>query len=97
MLAKKLSRVWFHTSPATLLLLKGMLKKHVFPHFFATTSETIQIATLGNPQKMKQKKQNMNIIKHIVQNIKSGNHKKVAKFGSLTFFGKNLEQTPKMR
>jgi len=35
---------------------------------------------------MKHKKQNMNIIKHIEQNIKSGNHKKVAKFGSLTFF-----------
>ena len=31
MLAKKWVRVWFHTSPATLLRLKGMLKKHVFP------------------------------------------------------------------
>ena len=76
---------------------EGDVEKTCFSHFFATTSETIQIATLGNPQKMKHKKQNMNIIKHIVQNIKSVNHKKVAKFGSLTFFGKNLEQTPKMR
>ena len=38
---EKKARVWFHTSPATLLLLKGVLKKHVlFP------AETIQIATL---------------------------------------------------
>ena len=28
---KKLARVWFHTSPATLLLLKGMLKNMFFP------------------------------------------------------------------
>ena len=31
MLAKKMARVWFHTSPAMLLLLKRMLKKPVFP------------------------------------------------------------------
>ena len=31
MLAQKLARVWFHASPATLLLLKGMLKDMFFP------------------------------------------------------------------
>ena len=35
---KKLARVWFHTSPATLILLKGMLKNMFFPSF-ATTAE----------------------------------------------------------
>ena len=74
------------------------VEKNMFlPTFLQQLLKQYKLQRLGTPKKLMNKKQNMNIIKHIVQNIKSGNHKKVAKFGSLMFFGKNLEQTPKMR
>ena len=45
---KKLARVWFHASPATLLLLKGMLKDMFFPTVLQQLLKTKKMQCLGH-------------------------------------------------